>query len=66
MVLSYAYWMTRFAGDPTIVGKSVLVYGRNMTVIGVAQRGFDAVELGNIAKIFIRDMMMREIYTRIG
>ncbi len=60
MVLSYAFWKTRFAGDPSILGKTVLVNGHNFTIIGVAQSGFDGVELGNTAAIFMPIMMLAE------
>ena len=40
VVLSYNYWQTRFAGDPTIVGKSAAINGHPVTVIGVAKKGF--------------------------
>jgi len=52
-VLSYGFWQTRFAGDRSIIGKQLVINGRNMTVIGVAARDFDGVELGNPAKVFV-------------
>src|SRR6266404_6667757 len=61
VVLSYDYWKTRFAGDPQIVGKKVIVNSGNMTVLGVAQQGFDGVELGNAAKIFVPVMMQPDL-----
>jgi predicted permease len=61
VVLSYDYWRQRFGGDPQIVGKTVLVNNYQMAVIGVAQPGFDGVELGVSAKIFIPVMMEKEI-----
>ena len=43
MVLSYAYWKTRFGGDPGIVGRQVSVDGHPITVIGIAPKGFMGV-----------------------
>jgi predicted permease len=43
-VLSYDYWATRFAKDPAIIGKELLVNNHKLTVIGVAQPNFDGVE----------------------
>lgn len=40
IVLSYAYWQTRFGGDPDAVGRSVTINGRPFTVVGVAPAGF--------------------------
>lgn len=52
-MLSYSYWKTRFAGKPDIVGQQVIVNGHNLTVIGVAQPGFDGVELGVSTQVFV-------------
>jgi predicted permease len=40
VVLSYQYWMRRFAGDPKIVGKKILVSDYPMEVVGVSASGF--------------------------
>lgn len=40
VVLSYALWQTRFAGDRAIVGKSIELAQHPFTVIGVAPEGF--------------------------
>jgi putative ABC transport system permease protein len=37
MVLTHDYWMKRFGGDSTIVGKQVRLDGNSVTVIGVVQ-----------------------------
>jgi hypothetical protein len=61
VVLSNSYWKTRFASDPAIVGKTVVVNGNNLTVIGVAQQGFDGVELGYTTQLFVPVMMKAQI-----
>jgi predicted permease len=61
VVLSYGYWKQRFGADPNILGKHVLVNSHDMTIIGVAQPGFDGVELGYQAKLFVPVMMQREV-----
>ncbi|HEY2819957.1 MAG TPA: ABC transporter permease [Candidatus Acidoferrum sp.] len=40
IVLSYAYWQKRFNRDPNILGKTLQVDDRPMTVIGVSPKGF--------------------------
>jgi predicted permease len=40
MVLSYAYWKQRFAGDPKIVGRHVSLGGHPVTIVGIAPTGF--------------------------
>ncbi|HTX76908.1 MAG TPA: ABC transporter permease [Terracidiphilus sp.] len=45
IVLSYAYWQTRFHADPNVVGRPVRVNNHTMTVLGVAPKGFRGTEL---------------------
>jgi predicted permease len=40
MVMSYQTWAEQFGGDPTLVGRSFLIYGTPVTLAGVAARGF--------------------------
>jgi predicted permease len=61
VVLNYGFWKTRFAGDPQIVGKTLMLNNYKMTVVGVSQEGFDGVELGFSPKIFVPIMMMPQI-----
>ena len=39
-VMSYAAWQHDYAGDPTVVGSTVYVNTKPVTVVGVAPRGF--------------------------
>jgi predicted permease len=39
-VLSHRFWMRRFNGDPAIVGQTLVLNGRPLTVIGVTPEGF--------------------------
>src|SRR5262249_41747099 len=50
-VLSYDYWATRFGRDPAIVGRTLMVDGLPLTVIGVSERGFDGVDPGSSPRI---------------
>ena len=40
MILGYSLWKTRYAADPSIVGKSIEIARHPVTVIGVAPEGF--------------------------
>jgi putative ABC transport system permease protein len=40
MIISYPYWQRRFSADPAIIGKTVTVNGKSLTVVGVAPKGF--------------------------
>jgi hypothetical protein len=60
-VLSYGYWTSRFGADPSIVNRSILVNGQAYTVIGVAQPGFEGIELGRATDIFVPMMMKKQL-----
>jgi predicted permease len=44
VVLSYTYWNNRFARDPGVVGKKILVNDFPMTIIGVSAAGFAGLD----------------------
>ena len=58
-VLSYTWWQTRFNGNPNVIGQTIRVNNFPLTVIGVAQPGFDGLEPGLPAQLFV-PMMMAE------
>jgi putative ABC transport system permease protein len=41
IILSYGLWQRRYASDPNILGKTIKVYGKTFTIIGVMAKGFD-------------------------
>jgi predicted permease len=61
VVLSYSFWRSYFDGDRSIVGRTINLNSHAMTVIGIAQPGFDGVELGAPAKVFVPIMMKTEM-----
>ena len=61
VVLSYSFWRSYFDGDRTVVGRTIALNSHAMTVIGVAQPGFDGMELGVPAKVFVPIMMKTEM-----
>ncbi len=44
LVLSYDYWKSRFNDDRKVVGKSALVNGQPVTIVGVAPWGFHGLD----------------------
>jgi len=52
-VISYAYWQARFAGDPHAIGQRILVNNYPIIIVGVAQPGFDGMDPGLPAKMFV-------------
>ncbi|HEV3056789.1 MAG TPA: ABC transporter permease [Vicinamibacterales bacterium] len=53
VVLSHAYWQSRFALNPSVVGEALVVNGRTLTIVGVAPRGFDGTTIGATPKVFV-------------
>jgi predicted permease len=43
-VLSYTYWSTRFARDPGVLGRKILVNDYPMTIVGVSAAGFSGLD----------------------
>jgi predicted permease len=53
VVLSHAYWRTRFASDPNVLNQTIIVNGQTMTIVGVAPRGFEGTTLGVNPQVFV-------------
>jgi predicted permease len=53
VVLSHAYWATRFGADPGVLNKTMLVNGRTLTIVGVAPGGFTGTTLGIEPQVFV-------------
>jgi MacB-like periplasmic core domain len=52
-VLSHAYWQRRFAGDPAIVGREVVINNTPMTVIGVTPEKFLGSFIGVASNLWV-------------
>ena len=52
-ILSHAFWQRRFASDPGIVGKTLIVNTRPFTVIGVGAEGFTGLDAEVSADLWI-------------
>ena len=46
IVLTHAGWTRSFAGDPQVVGRTVVINGRPFAIVGVAQQGFRGLSIG--------------------
>ena len=53
VVLGHGYWNKHFGADPGVLNQSLLINNRVMTVVGVAQSGFDGIQLGRIPDLYI-------------
>ncbi len=45
-VLSYSYWTSRFARNPSVIGQTIYVKALPFTIIGVTAQGFYGIEPG--------------------
>jgi putative ABC transport system permease protein len=53
VVLSYRYWQRRFGGDPSLVGRPILLNGKTFTVIGVAPETFTGLAWAMAVSAFV-------------
>ena len=58
VVLSYDSWQRRFGGDPSLVGRDVLINNHQFRVIGIAPQGFKGTEFVYTPEIWLPAAMM--------
>jgi predicted permease len=63
-VLSYGYWKTRFAADPSVIGRKIVMNGYPLTIVGVSRQGFDGVEPGYSPQVRVPMMMKQQLTDR--
>jgi len=56
-VLSYGYWLSRFAGNPGVIGQKLVINGYPYTVVGVSQEGFAGTDPGYAPQVRVPVMM---------
>lgn len=52
VVISHSFWERRFGADPSAVGRTIRINGFPVMVVGVAQRGFSGLNVGNPVDVF--------------
>lgn len=62
-VLSYSFWQRRFAGDDSVIGRSITLKEHSFTVIGVTPRGFFGEAVGRAPDIWA-PLMMEPVFNR--
>ena len=53
IVLSHGFWKRRFAGKPEVVGQTIRVNSKPMTVVGVAPEGFRGTDITEQPDVFV-------------
>ena len=46
VVLSYPFWQSEFGGDPSAIGRRLIVDDRPFEIVGVTRAGFSGLEVG--------------------
>ncbi len=62
-VLSYGYWQTRFAADPAVIGRKLIINGYPFTVIGVVQPGFSGTDPASAPQVRVPVSMASKLTT---
>ena len=62
VVLSYDYWVSRFARDPNVVGRKILVNDSPMTIVGVSAAGFAGIDPAQSPQIRV-PVLMKPVMT---
>ena len=53
IVISYDFWRSDLAGDSTVLGRTLFVDSRPVTIVGVAPRGFNGTITGLLADVWM-------------
>jgi predicted permease len=64
-VLSSPYWESQFSSDPEVIGKTILINGHPLTIIGVSEAGFTGVEPEIRPQVRVPLMMTKQMIPHI-
>jgi putative ABC transport system permease protein len=53
VVLSYDYWRSALGADPDVLGKTLVVNGKLLTIVGVAPERFHGTTVGGHAHVYV-------------
>ena len=56
-VLNHAFWMRRFGGDHSVIGKSFTMDEQSFQIAGVAEKSFYGVSPGHLVDVWVPNMM---------
>jgi predicted permease len=61
-VLGHDYWRTRLGGDPNVIGRTAVVNGRPLAIVGVAPPGFSSAQWAMAPSAFVLATMMPTLF----
>lgn len=65
-VISYGMWQKRYQGDPKVLGRTIRLNRHNLTIVGVAPRGFHGSLTGVVFDVWAPVMMATAMGTGGG
>jgi predicted permease len=60
-VLTYDYWVRRFASDPGVLNRKISLNGLPMTIVGVSSPGFHGIVVGDTPDLMVPVMMKAQM-----
>ena len=60
-VLSDEFWRAKMGADPAVVGRALAVNGAQVTVVGVAERGFGGLTVGSPVDIWMPVTLQHDV-----
>jgi predicted permease len=63
VVMSHGFWVEQLGRRADIVGQTVRLGGSAFTVVGIADQGFNGLEVGGAIDVFVPTMMLSEAVT---
>jgi predicted permease len=61
VVLSHDYWQREFAGDPSVVGRTMRLSGHQYTIVGVVPKSYTGMISGIAPAVFLPVMMINQV-----
>ena len=65
VVLNYGYWQRAFGGSPSAIGRVVNLNGVPFTIVGVAEKKFISLSLGNVYDLWFSKEMWPRLNSRL-
>jgi predicted permease len=66
VVISYAYWMGKFGGKSSVIGKSLVLNGVPFTIVGVAAQRFSGLQPGLPTDLWVPLSKTPSLYPQWG
>src|SRR5688572_5834980 len=66
VMLSDQYWASRFAREPSTIGRVITISGTPFTVVGVTPPGFFGIEVGTAPRLFVPILMQPTVVPVLG